>query len=121
MSDATMDSIRIHRDRRLRRRLLGTLYAVRGEPSGGLGGRVLITVADGMMSQDGRFQNERHAMTLLRDLEGRGYVSLQDTRKHPRMETYGLDYLTVRITSKGVDLVDENVPVDPAVEDDRDA
>jgi hypothetical protein len=106
------------RDRRLRRRLLEALYESRVSPMGGIGGRTAVDVIDSAMPEDQRFDNDDHALALLIDLRDGGYVEMLDRRTR-KLQRWCVDYMFLKITDKGSRLIREEIPVDPAIEDER--
>src|SRR4051812_23599458 len=107
------------RDLRLRRRLLLLMHAARVRPeSGWIGGRFLVDVVDGAQPGGQCFAGDDHAVGLLRDLVGGGYAELRDERTK-RYQPEGLDFISYRITNRGVALIEEQVDPDPLIEDDR--
>lgn len=107
------------RDRRLRRRMLSTLHLSRAmSPRGGLGGRALKDLVDGVMPGGQGFEGDRHAMELARDLVNKG---LAEESRLPmrRGQAFGLDFAFFKVTAKGSGLVEETVPPDADIDDDR--
>ena len=111
-------SFKAGRDRRLRRSLLGVLQAARAGPRGGMHGRRLKEAAASPLPPDERFESDDHAVALLRDLEGLGFVTLADERTR-RGQEYSIDYVFARISAKGSGLLDEAEPPTPMVDDER--
>jgi len=112
------DAGELARDRRLRKQLLRTLHSARIAPRGGLHARRLVDlVADAVPPSD-QFEGDGHAMGLLRDLEAKGLASIEDERTR-KSQPFMLDYLLVRISSRGSSLINETAPVDPDIDDER--
>src|SRR3954471_20238432 len=104
------------RDLRLRRRMLLLMHAARVRPeSGWMSGRFLVDVLDGAGSA---VADDEHATGLLRDLIGAGLAEERDDRTK-RQQRRSLDLTSFRISVRGVALVEERVPPDPLVDDDR--
>lgn len=114
------DAANLKRDRRLRRRLLQTLHAVRVSPRGGLHGRRLIEIVEATLSPGELFESDDHAIGLLKDLEAKGYATLADERKYPQRQRYSLDWLFAAVTDRGSMLIRETMARDPDVADARD-
>jgi hypothetical protein len=111
-----IDAINRERDKGLRRAMLRVLRIALGQsPTGELRARTLVELVG---TQGVSFEDEQHALALIGDMDGRGYLVKTDTRTR-KLEKYSIDHLSVRITPAGVDLLDGNAPVDPAVEDER--
>ena len=107
------------RDRRLRRRLLLMLHAVRvGPESGWCGGQFLYDVVDAALPAGQGFDGESHLVGLLRDLVSAGYAEERDDRTR-QSQGACLEFTSYRITSKGTALVTEAIDPDPLVEDGR--
>lgn len=116
---ADWEEFRRQRDRRLRRRLLETLYNARAfAPSGWYGARSLVDLVNTAAPADANIEDEAHAMALLRDLENKGLVEHRDTRTR-KLQAYGLTYLDARITARGSSLMEETLPADSDIEDER--
>lgn len=103
------------RDKRLRRDILRIVHRARTGPEGGFSLRGVIDMA---RNSPLLFQDDQHALGLARDLEGYGLIKIEDrrTRKDQR---FSIDWLFLRITATGSALVDEQIPVNPLVDDER--
>lgn len=106
------------RDRHLRARMLGALYAARGFREPSLAGDVLTRIVDDAVSADRKFASEEHAWALLRDLVQLG-LATAPCRQLRRFERENLADLQCSITAKGVALIDQLIPAEPLVEDER--
>jgi hypothetical protein len=106
------------RDRRLRRALLFTVHSARGSITGGIGGQTLLDVAQAGCADDRGFEDNDHAIQLIRDLENKGLaiVRIAGMRRHQRIQPM---HLHVRITDKGSRLINETEPPDPDIDDER--
>ena len=107
------------RDRRLRKRLLQALHAVRVHPQGGwMSGRFASGLVDGAQPGGERFESDIHALGLLRDLVNSLYAEERDDRlcRAP----FTLEVVSFRITAAGSAIVLELVDPDPLLEDSRD-
>jgi hypothetical protein len=114
-----IDTINRSRDRKLRRAMLRLLRIARGQsPTGELSGRTLVDLVNRDLVQSDQFEDEQHALTLMSDMEGRGYVVRRDVRTR-KLERFTVSAVALAITPKGMDLLDENIAADPAVEDER--
>ncbi|MCC6425119.1 MAG: hypothetical protein IT447_16720 [Phycisphaerales bacterium] len=112
----TINEMRRQRDRRLRRRLLETLYSARAfAPSGWYGTRAMV---DLLAAAGAAVEDEAHAMGLLTDLVNKGLIELRDTRTR-KLQPYGLGCLDARIVARGSSLVEETEPPDADIEDER--
>ncbi len=118
MSGFDFDKGKTARDRRLRRALLDALYHSRQSPRGGLHGRPLVDLVQATAPAGSGFEDDGHAVQLIRDLSNKGLVA-EELLTRRRGETFGPEHLFVRITDKGSMLVREQVPADPDVDDDR--
>lgn len=105
-------------DRRLRRKLLSALHHARVGPRGGFNARQLKDALDATLPPAEQFHDDDHAVALLRDLEAKGLVVLADERTR-RTQRFGLDYLFARITAKGSSLINETLPADADIDDER--
>ena len=112
---------KMERDRRLRKAILDTLSLSRySAPTGRLRGETVVKTVHGGGPFDDQIENDQHAMLLLRSLVFGGYVDEEITTPlrvgesvvRPRNATY-------RINDKGLQLVNEQLPIDPLVEDGR--
>ena len=110
------DLANIKRDQRLRAKLLQCLYGARSSPLGGLSGRFLLDVIDSPPTQG--FEDEQHARGLLQDLVAKLLVEKTDKRTR-RTQVYSIDYLFFKILAKGVSLVEQTIPPDPDIDDER--
>lgn len=118
-----MDMMEINRrrDAKLRFVLLSQLYHARGRyPSGGVSGPTLMLFAQSAMPNEGvEFEDEAHAMQLIRDLIDRGLAEWA-TKPRAASERFALKHVTMaKITAKGSDLHDWLIDPDPAVDDGR--
>jgi hypothetical protein len=96
--------------------MLLLMHAARVRPeSGWMTGRFLVDVLDGAGSA---VNDDEHATGLLRDLVGAGLAEERDDRTK-RQQRRSLDLTSFRISVRGVALVEERVPPDPLVDDDR--
>lgn len=114
-----LEQARKDQDARRRRDLLESLYIIRGSsPTGGVNGVELARLAE-CNGVDRRFEDERHALTMIEDLVMRGYVT-KTTRLIRRGERFGLRHVAlVKITDKGANLYNELIDPDPLVWDER--
>jgi hypothetical protein len=114
-----LDAANRMRDRRLRRRMLSTLHLSRAmSPKGGLGGRALKDLVDGVVPAGQGFESDRHALELARDLVNKG---LAEESRLPmrRGQAFGLDFAFFKVTDKGSQLVNESIDPDPDIDDER--
>lgn len=107
------------RDAHLRRRVLMVLQnATRYSLTGMLTARDVVRDAEELARDGWGFESDSHAIGLFRDLVAKEMVQEHvGTRRHG--QGFGLDLLKYRILDKGLDLLRENLPVDPDVEDER--
>src|SRR5688572_6533398 len=116
-----LDQANRRRDLRLRRRILQLLDAAKVRPdSGWASGRFVFDLVDGALPGGQQFEDDHHALALLRDLISAGYVQERDDRTR-KWQKAGLDWTSYRITSRGTALVNQAIEPDPLVEDDRPA
>src|SRR5688500_14600975 len=93
-----LNAAKRNRDKRLRRRILMTLYIARGFGNGRLSGRALKENAEGGMPSDQQFEDDTHAMSLIRDMILKGYVE-EHKRQRRRGEQPGLEHVELSITA----------------------
>jgi hypothetical protein len=115
------DRAKEDRDRRLRASLLRTAYNARTSPTGGISGRTLIVVVSADTAAEMGFEDDAHAVALLRDLRSKGLLDLvaDKQRRLHQGEKLSPDHLALCITDKGSMLVREQIPADPDVWDQR--
>ena len=106
------------RDRVLRRNMLRTLHNARIVPMGGLSGTALRREVEAITAASDQFEDEAHVIGLGRDLVNKGLVEETDQRTR-KTQRFGLEFLFYRVTAKGSGLVNETLPPDPDVEDER--
>ncbi len=106
------------RDRRLRRAILGVLHAARVWPSGSLGGQTILDLVNGGRATGQQIEDEPHCLGLCRDLVGKG-LAVEHKTERRRTESFGLRHVSYAITAKGSSLVNETIPADPDIDDDR--
>jgi hypothetical protein len=106
------------RDRRLRRQLLALLYDARSNQSLWTSAVTLRDAIDAVVPEDQRFESDRHCIALCRDLSISGLADERNTRV-PRGTKFGLAHLEFRVTAGGLNLLLENSPPNPLVDDDR--
>ena len=110
-----LDFAEHRRDRRLRKRLLQALHAVRVRPEGGwVTGRVAFDLVDGAEPGGQRFDSDIHCLGLLRDLVNSGYAEERDDRR--RREPFTLDIVSFRVAAAGSAVALDLVDADPLVE-----
>lgn len=109
---------RTKREQRMRRRLLTTLYGARGsDHDGWQTGRFVVDVINYVAPPMEKL-DDASAQSLLRDLVAKGYAEDRDDRLR-ESDPHGLDYRSYRITGRGVSLIDQTIPRDPDIQDDR--
>jgi hypothetical protein len=107
------------RDRRLRRRIINLLkFVLPVSPSGGMSGRAIVDEVSGVEPEDQRFEDDSHAITLLRELVAKKLITESDRRTH-RGQRFGLDLLSYKITDLGLALWNESIPADADIDDER--
>jgi len=106
------------RDRRLRRRLLTTIFELRTGRSGWASAELLRDVVNDVSPPDEGFETDQHCLGLLRDLEIKGLIQERQTKSR-KGEKFGLGHLQYRILGLGISLENESVPPDPDIYDDR--
>jgi hypothetical protein len=105
------------RDARLRRSLLWTLDFCKNERPGGLvPGQKLMDWSD---IKGGGFENENHALSLIRDLINLELVTEKTAILRHKFEKFGLRHMEYGITAKGKSLLDEHLPPEPLIDDER--
>jgi hypothetical protein len=111
------DQLKRDRDRRLRRRLLFVAKLAMGHGfTQEISGRALVSNATAGAAE--QFEDDAHAITLLRELCSYGFLSERDTRTH-RGQRQGLEMLSYRITGAGLALLNESHPAHPDIDDER--
>lgn len=114
----SIDYAEHRRDRRLRKRLLQALHAVRVYPQGGwVTGRFAFDLVDGARPGGQQFDSDVHGLGLLRDLVNSRYAEERDDRL--RKEPFTLEAVSFRITAAGSAVALELVDPDPLIEDSR--
>ncbi len=113
------ESAQLARDRRLRRSILTALAgAKRFGPAGDLDGITLRDVAQAGLPEQQQFEDEAHAIGLIRDLVAKEMISESRTGLR-RGERFGLRHMRLAILDKGTRLLNETLPVDPDIDDER--
>jgi hypothetical protein len=111
------------RDRLLRWSLLLSLFECMKAPMAGVGGRTLYFSVQNSAAEGLGFESEAHGMQLIRSLENRGYASVEvvGTGKNARAAGRDLtpDNVFVRITARGEQLHNWEIPADPGIADGR--
>lgn len=108
------------RDRRLRRRLLQVLHLARNDsPTGYLSGGVMVELINNGQPREWQIKDERHAITLLRDLVDKALATEQIVGLRSNEEEISIRNLRCRITAAGKSLLLETLPPDPDIEDGR--
>jgi hypothetical protein len=115
------DRGRSKRDERLRRRILFTLNLARGiSPTGGLSGQRLMDETDGEISvSDSGYESANHFMQLCRDLRNHQLVTELTNNNRRRGQAFGPEHVSYRITAKGTQLIEEQIPPIAGIDDDR--
>ena len=113
-----METNKRHRDRRLRRAMLVLLYETRGTAGGWIGGQLLVDLYGSQSMRRERCEDEAHQAALLHDLILKEVADVRDARVY-KHEKQSLETSEYRITAKGVSLIDETIPADPDIEDQR--
>jgi hypothetical protein len=106
------------RDRRLRKRLLSTLHMARTGPTGELGAQTLVDLVNSVMPPDQQFESDDHAIALIRDLVAKE-LATERTINLRRGERFCLRHLAVKVTAEGSSLINETLPPDPDIDDER--
>jgi hypothetical protein len=107
------------RDRRLRRYLLNVLHAGRNGLNGGeLGGEFLRDCVNGTLAPGQTFEDDNHVISLLRDLVNKGLAE-ERTLQRRRGEGFYLRHVVAKVTAKGSSLINETIPPDPDIDDER--
>jgi hypothetical protein len=115
----SFEAANLQRDRVLRKHMLRNLdNALQYGPTGELDGRTLMRVAQSGLPPRQQFENDGHAVKLIRDLENKGYATLKIVGLR-RGQTAGLDHMIVKIAAKGTSLLNESIDIDPDVDDER--
>ena len=105
------------RDRRLRRGLLQALHNARNAPRRGMYGHALRDVVGGVGMPD-QFEDDDHLIRLARDLVNKGLAGeeVEGLRRGQRLAAH---HLFLRVTDKGSDLINEDIPPIAGVDDER--
>jgi hypothetical protein len=115
---ADMAAAERQRDARLRKVILRCLYRSAVGPKGGLSGEAMLKLAKSEAIYGDDFEGEGHALRLARDLVRAEYATERDLRRRTT-EIFGLDTLFFCVSSKGSALLDERIPPDLMVDDER--
>jgi hypothetical protein len=118
MSNHNTELANRKRDKRLRRRMLQLVAAARTSPRGGLNGRTLFDLVNETLPSDLGFEDESHALMLMRDLRDKGYLA-EEMIERRRGQRFSVEFVFLRITAKGSSLLNETIPVDGDVDDER--
>jgi hypothetical protein len=104
----------------LRRELLKVLYTFRGGPDSGYMAAELIHKGMNDYAPSQRRCTRAETLMLLRDLVAPG-CGLAEQRDEPRLpETpEGIEHFSFRITTRGCQLIEEQIPAIPGVKDRR--
>ena len=116
--DLQREAAQRKRDARTRWQLLQSLHLVRSNSHGGwITGRGLVE-SIAWCGPDFKLDDDGQAQGLLADLVGTGYAKLEDNRED-RSQPYTLDYITFKITDKGIRFVNRAEPPDAMIDDGR--
>lgn len=115
-----MEVARKKREKRLRAKLLLVLQVTsRTAPTGFISARLLVDQADGLMGPKQGFDDDAHALGLIRDLVRAGFAEEKPLGERRRGQSFGVDFLQCGITDKGGQLAEQLIPPHPLVDDDR--
>jgi hypothetical protein len=115
-----MEAARTKRDARLRHKLLLVLsIGARTAPTGMIAGRLLVDQAQGIAGSGQGFEEDQHAITLLRDLINAKFALEAPLGERRRGQRFGLDWVQYGITDEGTLLIEQKRPAHPLVDDDR--
>jgi len=109
------------RNARIRWQMLEVIHAERTNRSGGwCTGRGVVEAMDycGPDYRPDESGGDEHAKGLLADLVAAGYAKLEDNRED-RSQPYTLDYITFKITARGIGFVNRTEPPDALIDDGR--
>ncbi|QOV90901.1 hypothetical protein [Humisphaera borealis] len=113
------DDEQSQRDAWLCRRLIDSLALARDKsPTGDRSGPSLKREAQSGEPHDGGFDSDDHCLRLCRDLRDWGLV-VEQVGTIRRIERFGLEHVTYRLSDKGLQLVREQIPPMPGVWDER--
>src|SRR4051812_44981693 len=101
------------RDKVLRASLLRMLNYCRISPTGGISGRELMNGVDGLQPPRQGFEDESHAMLLMRDLVAAGLATERKLGERRRGQAFTIDWIEIAITDKGVMLFEQKIPAHP--------
>ncbi len=114
-----MQRANFERDKRLRRSLLSALDGAKVHGiSGDLDGITLRDVVACALPDGQGFEDDAHAIGLIRDLRNKGLVEEQIVGMR-RGQRVGLSHMRLKITARGSSLLNETLPVDPDIDDER--
>jgi hypothetical protein len=115
---AQRESAQRKRHARIRWQMLNVLHAERANRHGGwVTGRGVVEAMD-YCGPDVTPDDDNHARGLLADLATAGYAKLEDNRED-RSQPYTLDYITFKITARGIGFVNRTQPPDALIDDGR--
>jgi len=113
------DDEQLQRDAWLRRRLIDSLHLARDRsPTGDRTGVSLKREAQSGEPIDGGFVDDAHCLSLCRDLVGLGLI-VEEIGTVRRMERFGLEHVSYKLSDRGLQLVLEQIPPVKGVWDER--
>jgi hypothetical protein len=87
-------------------------------PCGRIDGDTAMMNANSVVPEAQRAEDDAHALSLLHDLINKGLAEVKYA-KRKNGERQAPKHFLLKITAKGSSLLNETVPVDPDIEDDR--
>ena len=108
------------RNKRFCRNVLVALRLALGNaPRKGLSGDSLLDQANAPLAFDQKLEDEREVMQILSELELSGYITAEVIEPRRRGQTLKLSHQLFKIIAKGVQLLNEQIPADPSIWDER--
>lgn len=107
------------RDAVIRRKLLFALAICRTSPTGGISGRELMNQVAGLLPPRQGFESDDHALLLMRDLVAAKLAEERKLGERRRGQSFGIDWIELAITERGLALYEQKIPANDLVDDDR--
>jgi non-canonical (house-cleaning) NTP pyrophosphatase len=108
------------RDKRLRRQLLMVIYLAAGHhASGYVHARFVVDQAASVAGRGQGFEDDAHALQLLRELKTFGMVEEREIKGRRVGQKFGLDWVEYCLTDKGAQTHLQAIDPHPLIEDDR--
>lgn len=114
------DQVKAKRDAKLRYKLLFVLYeTASSSPTGFIEGRLLKDHTDMVMPEGQRFEDDEHALSMIRHLRQAGLVEEKPFGDLRAGERFRLEHVRFGITEAGIALYEQRSPPHRLVDDGR--